>query len=215
MKRRKHQITIAVVIALLLFSLPAFGQLRPSALKIGYLNPKDAQPGLLLGGDFTFPIDETVDMGFSTNLYYRNYKKLSQVAAPGYSAGINETTLQQELEYTTLSVPIYAILNIFVPTSRYFGYQLQGGLGYEFLFNKENNYVEKRSERRFYKGLSWVVSAGFQYRIGSRSSLVGELLYHSARPSRNRSETPEGLPIWSEVNLSGFGFRFGIRFSSI
>lgn len=201
------------VLVLLLFGcLPAFAQLRPSAFKIGYLNPKDAQPGLLLGVDFTFPVDETVELGLSANLFYRNYKKLSQVAGPGYSAGITENILQQELEYTTVTTPVYAILNIVIPTSRYFGYQLHGGLGYEFLFNKENNYVEQRSERRTYRGMSWLVSGGFHYRVGSRSAITGELLYHSARVSRNRSETPEGLPIWSEVNLSGIGFRFGLRF---
>ncbi|MDQ7052336.1 MAG: hypothetical protein Q9P14_05395 [candidate division KSB1 bacterium] len=161
------------------------------------------------------PIDETTEIGISTNLYYRNYKKLSTVAAPGYSAGINETTQQKELEYTTLSIPVYAIFNFVIPTSRYFGYQIHGGLGYEFLFNKENNYVEQKSERRFYKGLSWIVSAGFHYQIGSRSAITGEILYHSAHVTRNRTETPEGLPIWNEVNLSGFGFRFGLRFHEL
>ncbi len=208
-------VVVAAVLAVGLASSVATAQFRISALKIGYLNPKDAQPGLLLSSDFTLPIDETTEIGFSTNLFYRNYKKLSTVAAPGYSAGISERTLQQELEYTTLSIPIYAIVNILIPTNRYFGYQLHGGLGYEFLFNKENNYVDQVSERRFYKGLSWLVSAGFHYQIGSRSAVVGELLYHSAHVSRNRSTTPEGLPIWSEVNLSGFGFRFGLRFTQL
>ncbi len=218
MKRRKQIVYTGGVVAALVFVLgvlPAMGQLRPAALKIGYLNPKDAQPGLLLGADFTFPVDETVEMGFSANVFYRNYKKLSSVAAPGYSAGINEKTLQQELEYTTLSAPLYAIINILIPMNRYFGYQLHGGLGYEFLFNQENNYLEQKSEKRFYKGMSWLVSAGFHYRIGSRSSITGELLYHSAKVSRSRSETPEGLPIWREVDLSGFGFRFGIRFNEL
>ncbi len=186
-------------------------QFTPSAIKIGYLSPKDAQPGLLLGTEMTFKVDETVELGVSTNLFYKNYKQLSVVAAPGYAAGINERVVQQELEYSTFSLPLYAIVNVVIPTGRYFGYQLHGGLGYEFLFNKENNYLEQKSERRFYKGLSWISSVGFHYIIGSRSALIGEVLYHSARVSRNRSESAEGLPVWSEVNLSGFGFRFGIR----
>ncbi len=190
---------------------PARAQFLPSALKIGYLSPKDAKAGLLLGTEMTFKVDETVELGLSTNLFYKNYKQLSVVAAPGYAAGINEKVVQQELEYSTFAVPLYAIVNIVIPTGRYFGYQLHGGLGYEFLFNKENNYLEQKSERRFYKGLSWISSIGFHYIIGSRSALIGEILYHSARVSRNRSESEEGLPIWSEVNLSGFGFRFGIR----
>ncbi len=213
MNVRKHWIVFAV--CLFLVPTSVMSQFRMSALKIGYLNPKDAQPGLFLSSDFTFPIDETTELGISTNLYYRNYKKLSTVAAPGYSAGINETTQQKELEYTTLSIPVYAIVNFVIPTSRYFGYQIHGGLGYEFLFNKENNYVEQKSERRFYRGLSWLVSAGFHYQIGSRSAITGEILYHSANVTRNRTETPEGLPIWNEVNLSGFGFRFGLRFHEL
>ena len=160
MNVRKHWIVFAVCLFLVPSSV--MSQFRMSALKIGYLNPKDAQPGLFLSSDFTFPIDETTELGISTNLYYRNYKKLSTVAAPGYSAGINETTQQKELEYTTLSIPVYAIVNFVIPTSRYFGYQI-----------------------------------------------------HSANVTRNRTETPEGLPIWNEVNLSGFGFRFGLRFHEL
>lgn len=187
-------------------------QFRPSAIKIGYLNPKDADPGMLLGFDFAAPIDETVELGISTNFFYTNYNKVSTVAVADPQGGIQETTKQQELEYTTFSIPLYGMVNIIIPSTRHFGYQIHGGLGYEFLFNKENNYKEDTSEKRRYHGLSWEASAGFHYIIGSRSSLTGELLYHSSKPSRNKTSSKAGLPTWSEVNLSGFGLRFGIRF---
>lgn len=215
MRKFRTLLVLGCFVTIFSFCISAYGQFRPTALKIGYLDPKDAQAGLLVGGDATFDVDETVQMGFSASVFYRNYKKLSTIAAPGYQAGINEKTLQQELEYTTLAFPIYAVVNILIPRTNVFGYQVQGGLGYEFLLNKERNFVEDKSERRFYRGLSWLASAGVHYQIGSRSALVAELLYHSAKVSRNRSETPEGLPIWNEVNLSGFGLRFGLRFNTL
>ena len=187
-------------------------QFKPSAIKIGYLNPKDVDSGLLLGFDFATPVDETVELGISSNFFYTNYNKVSTVAVADPQGGIQETTKQQELEYTTFSIPLYGMINVVIPTSRFFGYQIHGGLGYEFLFNKENNYIENTSEQRKYHGLAWEASAGFHYIIGSRSALVGEVLYHSAKPSRNKKSSKVGLPTWSEVNLSGFGVRFGIRF---
>ncbi len=207
----------AVLFCSVLFASSAslYAQFKPSAIKIGYLNPKDADSGLLLGFDFATPIDETVELGVSSNFFYTNYNKVSTVAIADPQGGIQETTKQQELEYTTFSIPLYAMINIVIPSTRFFGYQLHGGLGYEFLFNKENNYKENTSERRRYSGLSWETSAGFHYIIGSRSALTGEILYHSAKPSRNKTSSKAGLPTWSEVNLSGFGIRFGIRFDII
>ena len=211
-ERKMHVLAMSVVLVTLLSGSVVQAQMKLSAIKIGYLNPKDADGGLLLGTDFAVPIDETVQLGISTNFFYKNYKKISTIAVGEETGGIQESTRQQQLEYSSIALPLYGMINIVIPSTRYFGYQIHGGLGYEFLFNKENNYVDDKSERRFYHGISWEASVGFHYIIGSRSAVTGEILYHSAKVSRNKDKTVNGLPTWSEVNLSGLGFRFGIRF---
>lgn len=200
-----------IAVSLLMVSVTLQAQFRLSALKVGYLKPKGADSGLLLTTEFTVPVDETVELGLSTNMYYSSYNKTSKVGVEDELGGITESTVQQELEYSSISVPLYGMVNIIIPSTQYFGYQIHGGLGWEMLFNKENNFVEDKSERRFYQGLSYLVSAGFHYVIGSRSALTGEVLYHHSKVSRDK-KNEAGLPTWSEVDLSGFGLRFGIRF---
>ncbi len=49
-------------------------------------------------------------------------------------------------------------------------------------------------------------------RLGSRSAVIAEIFYHDAKVKRNETKSKEGLPVWSQVNLAGLGFRGGLRF---
>ncbi len=42
--------------------------------------------------------------------------------------------------------------------------------------------------------------------------MIAEIFYHDAKVKRNETKSTEGLPVWSQVNLSGLGFRGGLRF---
>ena len=56
-----------------------------------------------------------------------------------------------------------------------------------------------------------MVRAGIEYNIGSRSSVLIEALYNIGKAKRNVNETVAGLPVWDEVDLTGLGFRAGLR----
>ena len=199
-------------LALIMSLTQVHAQFSPSAIKIGFLNPKDTAAGLLMGTEFTYDIDETVQLGIAPNVFYKNFTRKTAVAASDAPIGVNEVDVLQELEYTSAALPIFAVMNVLIPSSRNYGYHFQGGLGWTFLYNHEKNFAADKSNRRFYSGFSWISSLGLYYRLGSRSTLIGELLYHSGRVKRNKSETTEGLPVWTEVNFSGPGIRFGVRF---
>jgi len=85
-----------------------------------------------------------------------------------------------------------------------------GSLTYQFLFNTEHNFEENIKEKRNYSGFGWMARAGIEYNIGSRSSLLIEAFYNSCKVKGNK-EKKQGLPVWDEVDVSGLGFRAGVR----
>jgi hypothetical protein len=185
-------------------------QLHISGIRLGYIDPKDSKAGLMLGMDLTGKVDESVELGAAVNVFRRNYQKFTTVAQSVSAGGLVETTVQKDLEFTTFFLPIMgqAIIHFSEDDFHWFA---NGGLGYEMLWNNENNFVDGKKERRFYSGLAWMAGGGFQYRIGSRSAMIAEVFYHDAKVKRNETKK-QGLPVWSQVNLSGLGFRGGLRF---
>lgn len=196
---------------LLLTASKSSAQLHISGIRLGYLDPKDSKAGLMLGMDLTGKVDESVELGATVSVFRRNYQKITPVAKLASDGGLVETTVQKELEFTTLFLPIMgqAIIHF---SDEDFHWFANGGLGYEMLWNHENNFVDRKKERRFYSGFAWMVGGGFQYRLGSRSAMIAEIFYHDAKVKRNETKSTEGLPVWSQVNLSGLGFRGGLRF---
>lgn len=186
-------------------------QIRFTGLRLGYLDPKGSKPGLILGMDLTAQVDESVELGINVNGFRRSYQQVTTVAKQVSAGGVVEDRLQKELEFTTFFVPIMgeAIVHFGQEDFHLFA---NGGLGYEMLWNNENNFLDNKRERRYYSGFTWLLGGGFQYRIGSRSAVIGELFYHNATVKRDQNKNTQGLPVWSQVDLSGLGFRGGLRF---
>jgi hypothetical protein len=197
---------------LLLFLQPAFAQLRFSAIKLGYLYPKDAKSGFMIGTEISDDVDESVSLGVSVNLFRKTFTGLQAVATQNFQSGVTETTVQKELEFSTTFLPIMGQATMHFPSRGNLSWYAGAGLGYEFLWNNEKNFIDNTSARRNYKGFAWMADAGLSHRLGSRSALLLEVFYHNAKVKRNKTDSPANLPVWSEVNLSGFGFRVGLGF---
>jgi len=201
-----------VLAAMLAFSVQnSSAQLRFTGIRLGYLDPKGSKPGLVLGMDLTAQVDESVELGLTLNGFRRSYQQVTAIAQQVSAGGIVEQQVQKELEFTTFFVPIMgeAIVHFGEEDFHFFA---NAGLGYEMLWNNENNFIDNKRERRYYSGFVWLAGGGFQYRTGSRSAFIGEVFYHNATVKRDQNKNAQGLPIWSQVNLSGFGFRGGLRF---
>jgi hypothetical protein len=184
-----------------------------TTLKLGYFNPKDAASGFIIGGNYGLVMDETVDVGLGFDVFRKTYRKDVALATKDYAQDIIQTTYQREIEMTTLVLPIMATISAKIPISSFNPSAfllVNGGLGWELMFNTENNYKENKKESRFYNGFGFMLGVGALYQIGTNSAVLAELGYNGCRVSRNQKKV-EGLPVWDEVNISGFLFRVGIR----
>jgi len=192
----------------------AFGQgARVMELRAGYFNPKGTAAGLIFGGSYGVCIDERVDMSLGVSYFRKKYTQETVVADSVSTSGITERTVMREMDYSTTLLPISANINIrfsldprgYNPRIFWF---VGGSVSYQFLFNTENNYIKE--EKKSYKGWGWIARAGIEYGIGSHSSLILEAFYNSCKVKGNK-EKELGFPVWDEVDVSGLGFRAGLR----
>ncbi|MCI0515232.1 outer membrane beta-barrel protein [candidate division KSB1 bacterium] len=205
----------------ILWCLPETGlaqrRYSTTTLKLGYFNPKDASSGFIIGGNYGLVMDETVDVGLGLDFFRKTYRKETTIATQEYAQGVSQETKQLEIEMTTLILPIMANISAKIPISSYNRSAfllVSGGLGWELMFNTENNYKENKKESRFYHGFGYMLGVGALYQIGTNSGVLAELGYNGCRVSRNQKKV-ESLPVWDEVNISGFLFRVGIRLGII
>jgi len=216
----KYQFYSILLVSCLLFSIIPMNlsaqKLSATSLKLGFFNPKDATSGLIFGINHGYIIDETIDVGFSVDFFRKSYKKDTEIAKTVKAQDITEVTKQRDMEFTTFILPLMATANIRIPVSRIspIFMVVNGGLGWEMMFNTEHNYIQDKKESRFYHGFGYTVNIGIMYQIGSRSAILGELGYNGCKVSRNY-DVEEGTPIWDEVNISGLIFKVGLRLGII
>lgn len=178
----------------------------------GYLNPKGTTSGSIFGASYGLSVDERVDISLGIAYFYKKYTKRTEVADTSYTHGlITEKTVMTELEYGTALMPVSANVLIRMPVQPPLSYFVGGAVTYNFLFNHEKNYEAGISEKRTYRGFGWLIRAGIEYSIGSRSSVLLEGIYNIGHVRRNVDETVKGLPIWDEVDITGLGVRAGLR----
>ena len=175
----------------------------------GMLNPKAAPTGALFGFSYGIAVDERVDLNIGLGLYRKKYEEKTYHDTTYYEQ-ISETQVTKDLEYVTMLLPINLGTKVRFPLQRNLNWTLGGGISYQFLWNRETdyNFDPTREEKRNYSGLGWQAAAGIEYLVGSRSSVLIEALYNSCRVTKDINE--QGT-IWSEVDLSGLGFRAGLR----
>ena len=152
-----------------------------------------------------------VDMGMSIDLFRRSYQRDILIAQEVSDGKVVNDKFQRDLDFSTTAIPIMGTITVKLSADKPFTYFMGGGLGYAMMWNKETNYIEEVSEKRFYHGFTWQLGGGMMYQLGSRSHLVGEVFYNDAHLKRDKGKNAEGLPVWTEVDLSGFAFRLGIR----
>jgi hypothetical protein len=89
--------------------------------------------------------------------------------------------------------------------------RINGGIGYTFLWNTAAFYEEGIEESQFFSGFAWQIGAGISLPVSRAADFFGEINYFSSTPSRDEGETAAGLPKRTEVDMSGFMLRLGIR----
>lgn len=211
MSSRKLAIFILAFLVMSAAVAPAFGQAKPfTQIRFGTLNPKDAKSGVILGFRTGRDFDNVVLLGFSADLFWKSYTKESAVSADTTIGGVHYTTLQRSVDYKTLILPLMITADVRIPVENapikpYFG----GGIGYQLLFNKEDNFEEGISDSRFYSGFGYQFQVGVEYKMSPHAGFYLEAFYNGCKAKRS-SSSDTGLPTFEEVDISGIGFRVGL-----
>jgi hypothetical protein len=210
MKRMSSVFAALCVGALLVSAHALHAGGKSITIRGSYFAPEGADAGFALGGSVGRQFDEVVELGIGTDIFWKNYTKSTVISTQDLPSGITPITETHPIQYNTIIVPVMLELMIKIPIVSSFGAFGHGGLGYEFLFNRERNYYTGGKDTRFYSGFTWQIGGGVMVNLGSESSLFVEGFYDHGKPQRNLKEFIRGAPVFESVNLSGFGVRVGL-----
>ncbi len=188
----------------------AFAQKSFTDFKAGLLMPADAKTGFLGGVGFGKMVDENIGAGFEIGIYSKSYTEETTVDT-NRTGNVDPVTYRTEIENSTIMIPLMFHLVYITQAGSNFDIRFTAGVGYELMWNSENNYKDGYEDTRFYSGFAWQIGAGASIPISRNADFFGEALYHGGSPSRDEGETALGLPERSEVDMSGMIFRLGIR----
>ncbi len=204
----KHILTILMI---LIFSAGIFAQGSFTDFKIGLLMPSDAETGFIGGIGFGKMVDEKVGAGLELNYYGKTFTKETKVAEDPATIGTTgSSTYVTEIENSTTLIPIMFNVVLVTQAGPNFDLRFTGGVGYELLWVNENNYQDGYEDTRFYSGFAWQVGAGASIPMSRNSDIFAEAMYHGGSPSKDEGKEL-GLPVRTEVDMSGFMVRLGIR----
>jgi hypothetical protein len=179
------------------------------AFRVGYFNPDDAEDGITLGASFGRLFDEMVEVGLGVDVLYRNFTDDATVATSVLPDGTVVSTSVTKVEFSTLLLPIMLEVGVRIPVGPTKA-RISGGLGYEILRIKEENFQLDVSDNRWYGGFTWQVGGGWMFGLGSSTYIFVEGFYRRAEVDRRTDDMIQGLPVREVVDTSGLGARVGI-----
>lgn len=190
----------------------AFPSYTYTELKLGKLDPQDTGSGAMIGLGMGKRIDNRLWWGFEGFYFKSSYSETTTVPDE-VSGGSVISTKQVELDYSTSVLSFFANLTYerrFNPNSVFY-YRASAGLGWEFIWNKENNYVDNVSRSRSFNTPGAQFTTGLGLGISQTGLVFADLVYNIATAKSDPVAVQGGLPIYDEINISGFGFRFGVN----
>ena len=181
-----------------------------SEFQAGVLLPSDAETGFIGGITIGRMVDESVGWGIELDFYRKTYTKESKV--PQVPQGqVDPVLVLTEIENSTTMLPVYFKLLVHTQIAPKLDLRIGGGVGYEFMWNSVTNYTKGLDDTRFYSGFTWQVGGGIAFPLSRASDVFIDVSYHGGSPSRGESKNELGLPVYTEVNMSGLMIRGGIR----
>ena len=199
-----------------LLSMGCIGIVSAQNMKVleiqgGSFNPKGApKAGLIFGANYGVCVDERIDLTLGLSVYHKGYTEKTYVGSDSTGAGSATQQVLMPLEYSTTIIPITASATVHIPFQPPLGFYIGGSLAYEFLFDKYTNNQTGEKDSPTFNGFGWMARAGVEYALGSRSSITLEGFYNGCKVKSDRKKIA-GIPSWQEVDLSGFGFKAGLR----
>ena len=190
-----------------------FGAERFIQLKIGPTWPKELQwSGKPTAGDGSvhmgLVVDRKIAFGGGIDFLWNVNKKASPIAGSNNSYKIEESQ-------KTFMFPVSGYLALSpIPQFR-FHPCLSTQIGFNTLYyaNKQDSLQENSSipivdENGFYMGFYWKIAADVAFNLGENSELFAGLEYQVSRPDKINVERTD---IFTQRDMNGVGFRFGVR----
>jgi hypothetical protein len=179
------------------------------SFRVSYFGPEDADTGFAIGGSIGSAFSDTITLSFGTDVYFKRYEQRSEVASETGETW-QSTLYTTDVAYSTYAVPLLAEVKVNVPVLSVFAVYAHIGAGYQLFWVNEVNRAENVSDRDFYGGWVWTVGVGPSLQIGGDTWLFFEGYYSGSTVKRGRDDIFIGLPVYQEIDLSGFGIRLGI-----
>lgn len=198
----------SIVILIFLTSIIA-AQGKYTEFKVGLLNPKDAATGFFGGLTFGRSVDQNLGIALEVDVYKKSYKKEEEIDTTQIH-NISTTDVMLTFEQNAWLFPIFFQFQYLSEITPVIHLKVTAGLGYEFLYTNYNDFENKRKDSFFFHGFAWHVDAGVSYPLSRASDFFGEILYHGGSPSKDK-KNQNGFPIRTEMDMSGFGLRVGLR----
>ncbi len=191
----------------------AFSQGKMTEFNIGLLGPKDAESGFYGGLNMGRMVDENIGVSLGLHVYHSSYTKESKVGEEeNGQIVISETAT--ELDQSATLIPLFFQLHYIGPITKSLDLKVTAGVGYQLLWNSVTKFEAEKDRTEFFSGFGWNVGAGVSLPISRASDFYGEAFFHGGSPSREAGKTKEGFPVRSEIDMSGLGFRIGLRLYS-
>ena len=182
--------------------------------KFGKLDPEDTGSGNLYGFSTGKRIDSRLWWGFMIDYFNSTYRQETTIA-DSVVGGIRFREKQLELEFNTRILTLLGQISyergIGNEKNGPFFYRASGGIGWELIWNNEENFEEGIERQRFFNGLGWQLSTGLGLAISETGMIFADLFYNNSVANRNQDRDEEGLPVWEEINVSGLGIKVGIN----
>jgi opacity protein-like surface antigen len=179
--------------------------------KAGLYAPADLKAGIIWGMEYGYAVDENVALLFGADLYWKTIDNKEDLGDTE-SVGVNLETGRYLSQWKGFHLPLTAKIRIAVPLDHYSSIKpfITAGLGVGYTHISFTDMADgggdAQKESLTYTGLVWQAGGGILYRIGSRSSLIGEILYNGAKFNKDE----EG-GYYTTLNSSGLMFRAGIN----
>ena len=199
------KIILASIVPLFFFH-SVYSQNSTIEVNGGLLFPQDMDNGIIVGISKGQIVDENIGWAFEANYFWRTFTKDRVVKSTG-----GTTTSATEIENSTKMLPVMFKIIYLSQIAPKLDLRISGGLGYTFLWNNDTNYKLNIENSGFFTGFAWQIGAGVSLPLTRASDVFGELSYFGSTPSTDEGETTEGLPLRTEIDMSGLYMRLGIR----
>jgi hypothetical protein len=177
----------------------------------GMLAAESPGTGFLGGVALGRMVDESVGFSIASDIYYRSRTERTLVKGEPLPGGGYQEYYEESLHQSTLMLPLFFQLQYHGNITQHIILRVSAGAGYEFLWNKANNYELGTKDTKFFSGFGWHADAGLSYPASSSSDFFAAVSYHGGAPSTDTVNNEAGLPSYAQVDMSGFAFQIGLR----